>query len=318
METFNHPIRKLLPEFPRAEAVARDHTATIAFKQCPRRYFYRMVLGYTEAKTPRYFVFGSAYHKFREIFDKTKDEDKALEAMKKVWAKEGGEAPIAPNDKFAFMTIDRLLISVIHAVKKQQKDNEHGRIEILAVEQDFAIEVINPDNLNEKMIISGKADRIDKINGRVWGRDHKTSSLNPSYYAMSLAPNDQVTRYTFAENVLNGWDYLDPMAASAPPVMGQIYEVLFNTKTTGPEIRQFTTTRTPQQLMQWLRDQFGTERMITMCRETDTWPMFEANCKYCPYRDVCDSPNEGSMAAKLKAHFKYEPWDSQNRSSDSD
>lgn len=311
----NYPI-KLLKEFPRSEPIARDHTATIAFKKCPRYYFLRMILGFTEAKTQRYFVFGSAYHKFREIYDVTGDQNLAFEKAKRVWEKGGGNNPIAPNDKYAFLNWERLVLSCIEAVTKQELDNKHGRIKVLHAELDFAIEIVNPNNLEQKMLISGKMDRLDSINSRIWPRDHKTSSKLPQYYERGLNPNDQATRYTFATNVLQGWDYLNPTAI--PPVQGIMYEVLFNTKTTKPKIETFTANRTVAQLSNWVRDQFIVEDMIQRCRETDSWPMFETQCSFCPFHDVCSSNNEMSMAMKLKSFFKHEPWDSQNRASDED
>ncbi len=315
---------KLLKEFPRAEPTARDHTATIAFKKCPRYYFLRMVIGYKELKDARYFVFGSAYHKFREIYDNqiklgnsTNDaQNVAFEKAKKVWEKGGGNAAVAPQDKYAFLSWQRLVLSCIEAAKKSETDKAHGRLNILHTELDFAIEVVNPDNQSQKMLISGKMDRLDKINGKVWVRDHKTSSKQPQFYERGLSPNDQATRYVFAANVLAGWNYLDPLAI--PPVQGIIYEVLFNTKTTGPKIEQYTATRTVSQLQNWVRDQFAVEDMVARCRETDNWPMFETQCGFCIFHDVCRSNNEMAMSMKLKGYFKHEPWDSQNRTTDED
>lgn len=283
-----------------------------------------MVLGFNELKTPRYFVFGSAYHKFREIYDNCINEGKstneaqnlAFEKAKRVWEKGGGNNPVAPQDKYAFLSWERLIMSCIAAAKKSEIDKAHGRLVILHTELDFAIEVVNPNNPEQKMIISGKMDRLDKINGRPWVRDHKTSSKQAQFYERGLNPNDQATRYVFAANVLTGWDYLDPMAI--PPVQGIIYEVLFNSKTTGPKIEQFTATRTVSQLQAWVRNQFIVEDMVQRCRETDEWPMFETQCSFCAFHDVCSSNNEMAMGMKLRQHFKHEPWDSQNRTSDED
>ncbi|KKK50290.1 hypothetical protein LCGC14_3126470, partial [marine sediment metagenome] len=62
------PIKKtFMPKFERFEPLARDATCITAFKQCDRKYFFSMVLGFRVPKggVMIYLPFGSCYHVFR-------------------------------------------------------------------------------------------------------------------------------------------------------------------------------------------------------------------------------------------------------------
>lgn len=301
-----------MAQLDRYEPLNLDHSSIIEAKGCFRRYFYKIVLGYIPEDKAPYFAWGSAYHKFREVLENTYgfgadlpkqfDEDKAklaylegVQAGLKVWDNSDPKV----GTPFDFMTTARLLKSFVKAYEHWKLEKQQGRVIVLATEQIFNIQL--PDG----RFISGKADQIVKWNGKTWGRDFKTTSKDENFYARSIDPNNQFTLYTYAESQLSG-----------TTVNGQLVEVLFNKKPTksepnggGPKIYTLTASRSPVQLQEWERDIQVFNRLIDLCRETDTWPMCEVSCSFCPYHIVCTMPSETAKIVQLKNKFKLRPWD---------
>lgn len=313
MEIHENVKKVFMEKYDRYEPVVKDHSAIAVAKECYLKYFYSIILGRVPNEEPIYFAWGSAYHRFREVLSREYgfgpdtparyDKEKALVACKvainaalKLWKERGTDQPV--GSKFEFMTTERLIKSLALAFNEWEKERMLGRIEVLAIEQPFNVRLGDSDEYT-----SGRADEIVRWNMRLWGRDFKTSSKTPEYYSRTVDPNDQFTRYTYAEGQLHG-----------QRINGQLIEVLFNRKGTkkksgGPEIQSFTATRTPQQLDQWLKEELWWRKTLDDCRENDIYPMNENHCPYCPYHSVCSKASEGMKMAKLEANFTVRPWD---------
>lgn len=301
---------KFFPNLPRAEPNLRDSTAITRFMECPRKYFYSMVLGYKSDKPYPYFTFGNAYHKFREIIelrwreesDLTKCDVYILEGMERALKFfDKHHVPPPKGNKFEFMNKERIMKSCLVGAKHWKREKAEGVIKVLAVEQPF--QIILPDG----EVIAGRFDQVINYRGKILGRDFKTSSISGSYYVNTLNPNDQFTRYTYAENKLTGWDEND--VNSKMTCEGQLIEVLFNTKTTGPTIESFPAMRTRNEVLNWLKEQEYWHKVMQLCRDTDVWPMNTKSCTYCEFRPVCKMSSESMQQSYLKHNYKHEPWD---------
>lgn len=298
------------PNLPRAEPHLRDSTAITRFMECPRKYFYSMVLGYKSDKPYPYFTFGNAYHKFREVLEIHWMEDplisnapeyvmNALDRALKFFDKH--HVPPPKGNKFEFMNKDRIIKSCLKSAEHWKQEKKAGAIVVMAIEQPFQI------TLDDGEVIAGRFDQVINMRGKVRGRDFKTSSISGSYYINTLNPNDQFTRYTYAENKLAGWDETD--VNDKMPVDGQIIEVLFNTKTQGPTIEAFPALRTRNEILQWLAEQRYWHKIMAECRASDIWPMNTRSCTYCEFRPVCKMSSESHQQSKLKHSYNHEPWD---------
>lgn len=314
MEIEDHPEekRRFMKKYPRFEPKVRDSTSIQTVKTCPRKYFFQIVLGRVPKEDAPYFPWGSAYHKFREVLErvygfgheapKKFEEAHAAEAFAAAaeaglayWKKNGRDQE--PDSKYAFMTTERLLKSFVHAYKHWSREKMQGRIEVIAVEFPFNV------RLADGSFTSGRGDQLIRWNGKPWGRDFKTSSVDMNFYSRRIEPNDQFTRYTLAEGKLAG-----------EQLQGQFIEVLYNSKPTksdpkGPSIFELTTSRTTWQLNQFEHEQTIINKTLEVYRETDTYPMHEPACPFCPFHSVCTKPTEGAMMAQLEAHFVVRPWD---------
>jgi len=283
---------KFMAKFERFEPLIHDHTSMRVAKDCLRKYFYQIVIAKIPKQDQIHFAWGRAYHKFREILEKSNgDLHLATNSGLAIWDKDqGGDPPV--GSKFDFLTKARLMKSFGIAYSFWKVEREAKRIVVVAVEQPFNVALADGSHT------SGRFDQVVRWSGKLWGRDFKTTSKEGTFYARTLEPNDQFTRYTFAESKLAG-----------EPVQGQIIETLYNSKKEGPKITQYTSSRSQYQLDQWERDQIFMNKILAMAREEDTWPMQEHACQYCQYHSVCKLPSEGSMMAQLEAEYVTRPWD---------
>lgn len=300
MEVIAAPVKRFMAKYERHEPLVRDHTSIITFKTCKRKYFLKIVLGFRPKQTPTYFAFGSAYHKFREVLEKTSDVAQAISAAITYWQKNGTE-PIV-GTKWAHLTGARLMASCKEAYKFWQKERANGTVKVIAVEQFFQVTL--SDN---KTVIGGRADQILRWNGKLWGRDFKTSSKMGKFYDRTLEPNNQFTLYTVAESKL-----------SSERVLGQLVEVMYNTKEEGPKVVPLMTSRTEDQLNAWEKDMIFYTKIMDMCRNEDCYPMEESHCPYCEFHSVCKAPSEGAMMGQLEYNFTQVPWDYSNPSGETD
>lgn len=322
METREHPKPyRFMPELERMEPLILDHTAIITAKRCLRAYFFQIVCGgVPRGDSPQYFVFGGAYHEFRRVLELEYKKDPNGEFFKTALIKAliyyttitsgaklengklvGGKRDAAGSlisvdppvgSKWDFLTKERLIKSCKAGYDHFIKEKQNGKIQVLATEQAFNVQIVDGEHT------SGRFDQIIRHNGKVWGRDFKTSSKEGPFYARGLDPNDQFTRYTYAEQKLAG-----------EKVRGQFIEVLYNSKKEGPRITTYLSERTQWQLDDWEADEIFMRETINRAREQDRWPKQEHNCGFCQFHSVCKMGSPGSQVAKFKQEFTQRAWD---------
>jgi PD-(D/E)XK nuclease superfamily protein len=321
-EIYTDVKKVFMKEFDRYEPVHKDHTAIIHAKECLRLYFYVLVLGRIPKEEAIWFPWGSAYHKYRQVLEtqfgigdklprdtegkfkwnEERDLPRAILAHAqasiaglKYWKDHGEDQD--STSKFNFMTSQRLQASFKVAFEWWKDEKRKGKIEVIAIEQPFNIEM--PDG----SIRSGTADQIVKWDGDVWGRDFKTTTKDRMFYERTLSPNDQFTGYTYAEGIL-----------ASTRVKGQLIEVLYNAKGTksgdkGPEIIDHTTTRTQWQIEDWVRGHEFWVKILDQARAEDNYPMSEKTCSFCNFHEVCNARTESEATYLLKTKYNLRPWD---------
>lgn len=301
-----------MARYHRYEPAVKDSTAIKTLKECARKYFYHIVLGRVSRESAVIFAWGSAYHTFREVLEKeygygperpkTFDERRGAECFVKAyragmayWDQHGKDQE--EGTQYAFMNKGRLTLSFKTAYQHWVLEKKQNQIVVIAVESPLIVQ------LSDGSYTGGKADQIIKWRGQKWGRDWKTTTIEPKYYTRGLEPNDQFTRYTLMESLVTG-----------EQIQGQVIEVLYNNNHTknvkkGPEIHTFTTARTVQQLEAFEQEQIHWNRILELHREHDNWPMEEHSCWRCVYHSVCKKPTESGMMSQLEQYFIVRPWD---------
>lgn len=288
--------KRFLPTLQRYEPETADHSATKVFKECPRKYFYRMTLGrqLPEGKWKSVFAWGTAIHKYLEVLYQTGDAGQAAQESLPLWV-------YPTNPTFDWQTKERM-IETFAALYKFYA--EERNVEVLMIEQPW--NVLFPDGVE----VGGRVDQLIKSNGRLWLRDWKTSSKQLNYFKQGLEPNDQAIRYIYGISSLQFGQ--DENGYPNRVVDGVYFVHIYNTKTIKPTIQPVPVSRTLSQIRTWVDDQMFIHRQMDLCRTDDIWPMHEVSCGFCDYRMVCNAPSPGAMEHMLKNQYVLSPWKHEN------
>lgn len=308
MQIYEDVPRKFLPVLPRFEPVVVDATAMMIYKECPRQYLYRIVLGYAGKDNKPYFAWGSAYHKFREhlmlLFKEfTKDGydptaimqayQPAIDIAVAYWRKHGKDEK--PDSKFSHCTEGMLKLACEKAFTQVISDMKMNRVQVLATEQPFTIPLYEDE---DDILFGGRLDEVVKMSGQVYVRDFKTTAGKTEWaYRNSLDPNYQFTGYTHAAIQL-----------TKLPITGCVVEVLNVSSKKGPEIFELKAERSPYQMRTWLEEQKYWYQQIKFSRENDIYPQNERSCWNCEFRRLCQKPSPNGILTGLRMDFKLIPW----------
>lgn len=296
------PTRKYLPTLERREPLIMDHSATKIFKECPRKYFYRMVCGFVQENPQLKVIFGwgNAIHKFEELAYQGLPFTKCLEGALLRYV-----SPEHTN-KWSYLTVGKLAENCKILYEHAQKELASGMIEIKGVEQPFNATL--PDGTQ----IGGRIDLLFTRMGRLVVRDYKTTSKQTQYFQLTLNPNDQATRYAYAASVLAGWSH-DNLNAKVDGIEFLVIENQAPTKKDNrtPKLTTIMVGKSAHDLLGWEQDQIQVYKMMALCREMDVWPMHENHCDWCDYAHVCRQPTDASKEWKLKQEFEVKFWDHQ-------
>jgi len=251
------------------------------------------------------FAWGSAVHKFAEVYSISYDIESAGDAASQMFKK-----PVLDKPSWAHLDFQRFAQTLGEVAKFFDQEKESGFIKTESVETPFNLEL--PDG----SVIGGRIDALLSYSGgQQWVRDLKTTTKNLHWFIQSLDPNDQATRYVYARSRMMGWDSTSQKISQK--ANGIEFLVISNEAPTksnkkGPKIERFPLSRSNDQLVEFERQQMFIHKMIDLCREADEWPMeITSNCQWCDYVSVCRAPNENNMEQRLKSDFNYRPWDHQ-------
>ena len=307
METIKHDKVKFLSYLQRDEPAARDSTAMRAAKKCKRYYFLTIVCHRHLKPNEKSGIgshipmdFGSAYHKFRDVLEKTNEITTGMVAARKVWHELQPEPPHIES-RWAYLHEAKLIESCMIGYAHRNRQKKIGNVEVVSSEQVF--DILMKDG---KTRSGGLMDQVNRINGQPWPRDFKTTGKTDEYWQRFCSPSDQPTRYIHGLTKLTG-----------EKVPGLVLEVLRNKKPTKkdsdpkPEIIEFLATRTPSQLDRWEDEQIFLEGELDRCRDQDMWPQADdmTMCQWCDKRMLCTQSSELSIMAKLDKYYTHKIWD---------
>lgn len=263
---------------------AWNSTSLGLLKECPRKYQYVMLEGWSGRGESPHLLFGSVYHAALELYDNKKaegaDHDQALDmavdyALHQTWI-DGKSWESAHTKK----TREALLRSVIWYLD-QFKDDPCATLILAngkpAVELSFNF---TPQwTEGDGYILCGHLDRVVTFNDDLFVMDRKTTgSTLGQYYFSEFSPHNQMSLYTLAAKVVFN-----------APVSGVIIDaaqIAVGFTAFGRSI----TMRSEAQLEEFLDD---TRRWIYLAEhfaQAQHWPMNESSCNKfggCPFKQVC-------------------------------
>lgn len=280
------------PEIPSLQ-IAWDSTSLGTFKECPRKYYYLMILGRAPRDESVHLTFGAHYHKALEVYDHAKavgktHEEAQLEAVRYCY-----EATVVrfPNgtwrpwmsdmpEKNRF-TLMRLVIWYL----EQFKDDPLKTVILSngkpAVELSFRFEtdIQVPGQVGEYFWLCGHIDRLVELDGNIHFLDRKTSkhTISPDTFK-KFTPDNQMSLYDLATQVV--WE---------TPAKGGILDAAQVGATMARFQRGFLP-RTKLGRAEWLRDTAIHLRHAAEYAAENYWPMNDKSCgNYggCPFRELC-------------------------------
>jgi RecB family exonuclease len=155
-----------------------SYSALDTFKQCPLKYKYQVVDKIKVPKTKEA-VFGSVLHETLEWFHKqtpvSPTLDELLNFLKSIWPAKDNSVFFEDEDMIYFSEAIKILKNYYENYLKI-KDN----FTVLGTETRFEILLENPQNKEEKCLLVGIIDRIDKTKDGIEVIDYKTAKKLPS------------------------------------------------------------------------------------------------------------------------------------------
>lgn len=301
---------------------AWDSTSLGYLKTCPRLYYYQMIEGWVPKDESVHLRFGSEYHTAIENYDKAIAQgmsfDDAVDVA--VWQmlvniRDWDPDPSTKAGHYKNpLTLLQLVVDYFDHYRKDAFSTfilENG---MPAVELSFRFALdwgpvaetkldVSTDlqgvTKGQPYILCGHLDRVVTYQDDLYILDHKTTTTTPGpYYFNQWAPNNQMTLYTFAGQVVLG-----------TIIRGVIIEAA-QIKLQEPNafVRGFTY-RTDDLIDEWLRDLEYHLNAAEAFAEAGHWPMNDTACdKYggCRFRDVCNK-NAGVRQRFLEADFVQLP-----------
>lgn len=289
-----------------------DSTSLGLLKTCPRKYYLKMIEGWASKKEAIPLLFGIHYHNALEYYDHYRmqgvDHEDALLTVVHDMLRETGIR--APDGKFipwesgdTYRNRETLIRSAVWYLDQFQDDPaecvrlKNGKP---AVEVSFKMEIPMIHPKGEPYYICGHLDKVVDFGGENWILDHKTTKMGLSdYYWKQYDPNNQMSLYTFAANVV-----LEKKAKG----------VIVNAAQVGVNFTRFArrfSLRSKGQLDEWYNDLEMYLKQAEQYAENNHWPMNDTACdKFggCEFIDICSS--DPQMRHKfLNSNFNKKIWD---------
>jgi len=287
---------------------AWDSTSLGYLKTCPRLYQYIMIEGYSNKEESIHLRFGIEYHQALQEYDlaraKGMDFDDALhhtitELHSRVWDWE----PDRDTKAGGYKNRDSIFSVVVDYIDHFRDDP--AKTLILdngspAVELSFRFELDWGPIPMQPYMLSGHLDRVVEFQDNLFVMDRKTTTIAlGQYYFAQFEPNNQMTIYTLASQVV-----LDS------PVKGVIIDAVQILKETPHRFVRGFTYRTEDQLQEWVDGlQYWFATAETYARE-NYWPMNDTACdKFggCMFRGICSKSPQVRQAFLDSNFIKLAP-----------
>lgn len=304
---------------------AWDSTSLGYLKQCPRLYQYNMIDSWTAKEDNVHLRFGIEYHQALHDYENCKltgiSHDEAVHDTLRALTDRLADYPEPSKDTKPSVKVKNkanLIRTIIWYL--DQFEDDPAKTVIMedgspAVELSFRFELdFGPKatdqgwigNESERHLIGqpyllcGYLDRIVDFGDEFYGMDRKTTTTTPSeYYFNQFEPNNQMSLYTIASQVI-----------FQSPIKGIIIDVAQIAVGFSAFARSFTY-RTNDQLAEWMVDLRDWLEKAEGYATRGYWPMNDTACdKYggCKFREIC-SKSPQVRERYLEANFKRgERW----------
>jgi hypothetical protein len=291
---------------------AWDSTSIGAIKLCPRYYYYTIICGYVPKDEPVHLRFGIEYHEALQNYEIFRAEgldfnDAVRETMGKLLVSSHDFDPDPTTKAGNYKNPETLRQLVVDYLDEFR--NDPCKTLILAngkpaVELSFRWELdwgpldqqgAEAEKVVQPYVLCGHLDRVVTYNDDLFVLDHKTTQSAPTdYYFAGFSPNNQVTLYSLAGQIV-----LDS------PMRGVIIEAAQILLETPNRFARRPIYTSDQLIHEWLGDLEPVLQMAEDYARAEYWPMNDTACGMyggCKFRGVC-SKNPEVRKHYLNADF---------------
>lgn len=256
--------------------ISWDASSLEAFKRCPTLYNYRYLQEQRPSIQDAASGFGTLWHKCLEIYDtclfnKLSSEEALKEAVSYA-VKNSLQLKPEEDSNRNYFTLIRGLVWY-HNI---YKDSPLIPIDIGgAPALEIRLETPIP-NTDYKFVA-----KFDKIaaddDGKIFIVERKTSKKDIEEYRKGLSPGIQTTAYL--------WILEQVFGIKAKFIVVDLFQTLVEK----PNFGRIYLHKNEEQIKEWFDSALYYINLADNMQKTSFWPMNEATCKWCDYRDVCSS-----------------------------
>lgn len=303
-------------------SICYDNTRLSAYKECPRQYFLRHVLGWTVdyGRTATPLIFGGAWHEGLDVIWKHAKSPKvnlniltelASDQFNKYWTANG--FPDTPSAIEAENLAPRtpMIAKEMYYNYARSRWDFLQKMELIAIEQPFAVPLPRLENT----WYVGRLDKVFEFNGQRLVGEHKSTTayaIQGNFrqdYVDSWYASSQVKGYQFGASIyFNG---VDGVWVDAALVHKKVHDAF----------KFIPVSHHEELLHEWLH---VTETWATMVTEATRqftsgipvakcFPKNEDSCfgKYgtCPFLDICRTIPDPTNLDGPPVGFKQEKWE---------
>lgn len=299
-----------------------DNFAISMFMTCPAKFQLRMLEGWTSRRKSAALGFGGAIHEGLATWYRTGNLEASLRSITEVWPSN------VPIDDWR--TKEKCLRTMIEYVKRYPDEN----FQIVGMPGNPMVECTA--TLDTEMYLScfscgatvgawdrvanmclcchqplerieygGIFDGLVEFGDTVFVLEHKTTSQMGTYYFDQFKPNNQVTGYVWMAHKMSG-----------RPVGGAIVNGIGIYKASATKFDRQITTRSDDNIREWLENIRVVCEMIQECKRTNVWPMFTTSCTMygkCEYHQVHVLGTETERRKLLEQDYVKETWEYEER-----
>jgi len=291
--------------------IAWDSTSMGTFKECRRKYYYSIVLGWQPRELSVHLFFGQIYHFALEVYDHAKargaDHDEGTRlavraALKATWDKAKKKPWISDHSTKNRLTLVRTVVWYLEQFKADPLVTLRLEEGSPAVELSFRFQTHFKSQSGDPFLICGHLDRVARLEGldQLWIVDRKTTqySIDSAYFS-KYSPDNQMSTYDFAGGIIYSY-----------PIQGVIVDAAQVLVTLSRFERGFVP-RSKSQREEWYITFGQYVKEAEQAAKEQNWPMNDKACGHyggCPFRPVCGRPPE-AREEWLRAAYVQRVWD---------
>jgi hypothetical protein len=267
--------------------IALDNTSLSVYKECPKKYFYKIIKGYRAPGIRAPLAWGSAYHAVVELYDgllvQGQDEFSALRASIRL-AYQLAEKGFGEDTARTLTTLVRTI--VWYAANYRERDPLKTHIfpnGKLGLELSFRFYLpITVANTNDQYVYCGHIDKVAEYANALYAveRKHTTGQLNDEFYAR-YAFSSQIGGYATAGKICFDTELSGVIIDGA--------QVLVNSVRFGRRVVH----RVHSHLEEWLDDTLIWVKLLEQSAINNYWQHNTESCNKfggCEFREICSKP----------------------------